>query len=81
MEIPAPARERLVKLPGVTDAEREKLDTERDALRRNRVGLLSAIYQRNASPYEGAVPAKVKAARRARGKVAKASRRVNRGRS
>lgn len=73
--------EPIVKLPTVSDEQREAIAQERDVLRRNRIGLLSAIYLRSPAPYEkGTVPAHVKRHRRAKGKVAKQSRKINRGR-
>jgi hypothetical protein len=67
-------------LPGVDPEKRAELDLERRVLHRNRIGILSGLYEKSKSPYEGTVPAHVKAKRRARGKVAKASRKLNRGR-
>jgi hypothetical protein len=55
-----------------------------EALQRNSRGMIALLSQREQKPgsgtvYTGTVSAKVKRARRAKGKVAKASRRANRG--
>lgn len=65
-----------------TSEEQTAFDAERDLVASNRFGMALAVYRKNPHPYErgvGIVTIAERAKRRARGKVAKASRKANRG--
>ncbi len=77
MQNPTTAPER-VTIPGVDPSARERLAAVQSADARHRAGRIFLTLRGKMKPYTGQVPAHVKAKRRAKNKVARASRRANR---
>lgn len=67
-----------VTVPGVEEAEVEALQEGFDRFARTRLGYLRAMMHKGVMPYAGTVSGAEKARRRARGKRAKAARRIAR---